>query len=305
MKLEQFEQVLEVVKTGTFSQAARNLYMAQSNLSSSIKQLEDELGCKLLIRTNDGVIPTEDGKYLLEHMMMIQGKYNILKNYSQNKEPSRLSLRLATTNLNRLVPYFIDISRKYMGSPINFTLHNCETLNDVIEKVATCQVDFALIGAMEPYMKNIMSQLRNNRIEYHPFSSASIYAIVGPENPLYNKQESLTLEEVSSQTIITFGNAAEDPTSAMFETSQIKMNSFGKISVNNCYLFYEMVHTTPAMGLISCKKEAFFQRRTWPNLRVLEIKDFPLCSQSGWIKLQRMPLSDIALELLNALSPIF
>lgn len=31
MKLEQFEQVLEVAKTGTFSQAARNLYMSQPN----------------------------------------------------------------------------------------------------------------------------------------------------------------------------------------------------------------------------------------------------------------------------------
>lgn len=305
MKLEQFEQVLEVVKTGTFSQAARNLYMAQSNLSSSIKQLEDELNCKLLIRTKDGVVPTEDGKYLLEHMMMIQEKYNILKSYSQNREPARLTLRIATTNLNRLVPYFIEISRKYMGSPINFSLYNCETLNDVIEKVSTCQVDFALIGAMEPYIKNIISKLRSNHIEYHPFSTASIYAIAGPENPLYNKKEPLTLEELSAQTLITFGNAAEDPTSVMFETSQAKINFYGKISVNNCYLFYEMISTTAAMGLISCKKAAFFQTKTWPNLRVLEIKDFPLRSESGWIKLQRMPLSDIALELLTELSPIF
>ena len=38
MKLEQFEQVLEVAKTGTFSKAAKNLYMSQPNLSLSIKQ---------------------------------------------------------------------------------------------------------------------------------------------------------------------------------------------------------------------------------------------------------------------------
>lgn len=305
MKLEQFEQVLEVVKTGTFSQAARNLYMAQSNLSSSIKQLEDELNCTLLIRTKDGVVPTEDGKYLLEQMMMIQSKYQLLKNYTKNKEPARLSLRIATTNLNRLVPYFIGISKKYMGSPINFSLCNCETLGDVIEKVATCQADFALIGAMEPYMKNIISTLRSSHIEYHPFSTADVHAIVGPENPLYDRAGSITMEDLSSQTLITFGNAAEDPTSAMFESTQATVSSYGKISVNNCYLFYEMISTTSALGLISCKKAAFFQTKTWPDLRLLEIKDFPVRSESGWIKLQRMPLSDIASELLTELSPIF
>lgn len=305
MKLEQIEQVLEVVKTGTFSQAARNLYMAQSNLSSSIKQLEDELNCKLLIRTKDGVVPTEEGKYLLEHMMMIQSRYQLLKDYTKNREPARLSLRIATTNLSRMIPYFIQISKKYMGSPINFSLCNCETLGDVIEKVATCQADFALIGAMEPYMKNIISTLRSSHIEYHPFSTADVYAIVGPENPFYEKTSPISMEDLSSQTLITFGNAAEDPTSAMFEATQSRIHSFGKISVNNCYLFYETVSTTPAMGLISCRRAAFFQNKTWPNLRLLEIENFPVRSESGWIKLQRMPLSDIASEFLQDLSPIF
>lgn len=204
-----------------------------------------------------------------------------------------------------MIPYFIQISKKYMGSPINFSLCNCETLSDVIEKVATCQADFALIGAMEPYMKNIISTLRGSHIEYHPFSTADVHAIVGPENPFYNRAGSITMEDLASQTLITFGNAAEDPTSAMFETTEARINSYGKISVNNCYLFYEMVSTTPAMGLISCRKAAFFQTKTWPDLRLLEIKDFPVRSESGWIKLQRMHLSDIALEFLSDLSPIF
>lgn len=132
MKLEQFEQVLEVAKTGTFSQAARNLYMSQPNLSLSIKQLEEELGCSLFVRTSEGVVPTEDGKILMEHMFMIENKYQALKDYSQGKIPKRLSLRVAMGNLNRAVPLLIKITKKYYGSPIHFSFLTEDNIQIII-----------------------------------------------------------------------------------------------------------------------------------------------------------------------------
>ena len=61
MKLSQLEQILEVAKVGSISQAAKNLYMAQSNLSTSIRQAEKELGVVLFIRNNTGVTLTSHG----------------------------------------------------------------------------------------------------------------------------------------------------------------------------------------------------------------------------------------------------
>lgn len=302
MKFEQIEQVLEVVKTGTFSQAARNLYMSQPNLSLSIKQLEDELGCPLFIRTSEGVIPTEEGKYLIEHMRAVQSKYHMIKNYGKSKEPRRLSLRIAMTNFNRTMPYFIKIARKYMGSPIDFAYINCLNLDDVIEKVVTCQVDFALVGMMEPNIKNTISMFQSYHIEYHPLSKSKVSAVVGPENPFYERTKPLTLEDLVSQTLITFGNETTDPFGAIY----VDLSSFGKITVNNYHLFYEMVRSTPAMGLISCRKEAFYRTcETWKELRLIEIEDYPVSSESGWIKLRRMPLSDIASELIAELNDVF
>ncbi len=305
IKLEQFEQVLELLKTGTFSQAARNLYMSQPNLSQSIKQLEDELGCQLFIRSSEGVIPTEDGRELIEHMSMIHNKHNMLKGYNSGQEPERLSLRIAITNLTRAIPYFVDIADKHMDSPINFNYTYCLTLADVIDKVMTCQVDFALIGMTEPYVKNTITMLNNNNIEYHPFSRSPVHAVVGPRNSFYNYEKSLTLDDLATQTLITFGKEAAVPYSDVSEPLQLRVKSFGRIAANNSYLFYEMVHNTRAMGLISCQKEAFFQTKTWPNLRLLPLQDYPVCTEAGWIKLKRMPLSAVASELLAELAPIF
>ena len=44
MKLSQIEQILEVARVGSISQAAENLYESQPTLSLSIKRLEEEIG---------------------------------------------------------------------------------------------------------------------------------------------------------------------------------------------------------------------------------------------------------------------
>ena len=56
---------LEIEKTGSISQAAQNLFMAQPNLSKAIKDLENELGYVIFKRTSSGVIATEKGAEFL------------------------------------------------------------------------------------------------------------------------------------------------------------------------------------------------------------------------------------------------
>ena len=58
---------LEIEKSGSISQAAQNLFMAQPNLSKAIKDLENELGYVIFKRTSSGVIATEKGAEFLYH----------------------------------------------------------------------------------------------------------------------------------------------------------------------------------------------------------------------------------------------
>ena len=305
MKLEQFEQVLEVAKTGTFSQAARNLYMSQPNLSLSIKQLEEELGCSLFVRTSEGVVPTEDGKILMEHMFMIENKYQALKDYSQGKIPKRLSLRVAMGNLNRAVPLLIKITKKYYGSPIHFSFLTEDNIQIIIEKVATCQADFGIIGIMSPYIKYSLTLLHNLHIEYHQMSIHPIYAVVGPENDYYSVDHPITIEDLKTQTLATYGSATEDPYSAIFDATQKRLEIHGRVIVNNSYLLYQLVENSAVMGLISTNKDSFTQKEHWTKLRLIEIVDFPITTEVGWIKLRRIPLSDIAAELIEEMIPMF
>ncbi|MEG1305282.1 MAG: LysR family transcriptional regulator, partial [Oscillospiraceae bacterium] len=66
-----FKYAVEVEKTGSISQAAENLFMAQPNLSKAIKELEDTLGISIFERTSKGVVATEQGREFLEYAKQI------------------------------------------------------------------------------------------------------------------------------------------------------------------------------------------------------------------------------------------
>jgi DNA-binding transcriptional LysR family regulator len=62
--LHQMRQFLTIMRAGSFRKAAERLAIAQPALSNSMKQLEDELGADLFLRTKKGIILTEAGEAL-------------------------------------------------------------------------------------------------------------------------------------------------------------------------------------------------------------------------------------------------
>ena len=87
MELKQILYAIEIADTGSISQAAHNLYLSQPNLSYSIKQLEKEIGFPLFERTSSGVIPTSEGRTIIERFRVLQQDYQQIQSqiYTQQK----------------------------------------------------------------------------------------------------------------------------------------------------------------------------------------------------------------------------
>ena len=64
MTLQQCRYVLQIVRDGSFSAAAKSLYISQSSLSAAVMDLERELGIRLFERSNRGVTLTPEGETL-------------------------------------------------------------------------------------------------------------------------------------------------------------------------------------------------------------------------------------------------
>ena len=68
VKLELYRVFKEVAEAGNITAAAQALYISQSAVSQSIKQLEGELQTRLFARNSRGVALTPDGRMLYEYV---------------------------------------------------------------------------------------------------------------------------------------------------------------------------------------------------------------------------------------------
>lgn len=66
MRLEQFRYVVEIARCRSMSKAAKRLFVSQPALSTSISNLESELGFQVFQRSFQGVALTEKGERFLE-----------------------------------------------------------------------------------------------------------------------------------------------------------------------------------------------------------------------------------------------
>ncbi len=79
MRKESLSYFLEIARVGSFSAAARNLYVSQQGLSKSILALEKELGVSLFTRSGKRVRLTDAGRELVLHARTLVGNYEAMR----------------------------------------------------------------------------------------------------------------------------------------------------------------------------------------------------------------------------------
>ena len=84
MTLQQLKYIVTVAEMGTFSEAAKTLFLSQPSLTKSIKELEKEMGIVIFQRTNRGVSVSKDGeiflgyaRQVLEQAALLEEKYKL------------------------------------------------------------------------------------------------------------------------------------------------------------------------------------------------------------------------------------
>ena len=61
MTMQQLLYALTIAGEGSINKAAESLFVSQPTLTSAVKELENELGFQIFIRSNKGVTTTNDG----------------------------------------------------------------------------------------------------------------------------------------------------------------------------------------------------------------------------------------------------
>ena len=117
VKLELYRVFKEVAEAGNITAAAQTLFISQSAVSQSIKQLEAELQTRLFARNSRGVTLTADGRMLYEYVRSAMGLLETgEEKLSQSRELQMGHLTIGasdTVTSQFLLPYLDRFHRQY------------------------------------------------------------------------------------------------------------------------------------------------------------------------------------------------
>lgn len=189
MDIRQLEYFLTVSKLRNITKAAEQQHIAQPSLSTALNKLEEELGVKLLVRSNKGVELTEAGIYLVERAKLIENILIETKQGLQNlKEhqiirigmPATIGSRLRRLILDKFPEQFpnVDVNIETMG-----TLAILQGLeNNIID------LGYTVVDGLE------------GKYKIKPIQQGEIY-VVGTADSSLCQQEFLTLQTAAKQRI--------------------------------------------------------------------------------------------------------
>lgn len=144
MEFKQLEAFVAVVDYGSFSEAARKLYLTQPTISAHIRSLEEELHARLIIRTTKKLTITTKGYQLYDSAFRILDiRNNLLENFTGSRKQI-IDLAASTIPSSYLLPELLaGFGRIYP----DVYFHSWQTdSSGAINRVLDGTVDLALTG---------------------------------------------------------------------------------------------------------------------------------------------------------------
>ncbi len=130
MTLQQLRYLIAIAEYGSINAAAQNLYASQSNLSTAIKELEQELGITVFTRSNRGVTLTNDGTELLGYARQVIEQADMLETRYADKGATHLRLAVSTQHYAFSVQAFVNVVEACEGDEYEFILREATTGGD-------------------------------------------------------------------------------------------------------------------------------------------------------------------------------
>ena len=191
MDLKQLQYFVVCAQTGSFSDAAKNLYSTQPSVSKVIKGLEDTLGMQLFERLPRGIRLTVQGHKIYEYASKIINEVNVLENmaFSGMTKWIRVSLNPSSWFTNQFVEFYKENYEK----DYHFEIYTAG-VRTVMERVRDYLSDIGFVYVMEPQKKEFQYELAKNRLVFNVMQESTATFYPGKLNPL-NKWKNASEKE--------------------------------------------------------------------------------------------------------------
>ena len=262
--------VINIARSESLTQGARNTYLSLPAASLRLKALEEELGLRLFHRKRNGMVLTVAGQCLLEHVEAIVDRLNALHAGLQGfKDRDRRFLRVAanTSYITDLLP---DIVKGYLALHPEVSIDVQTGRSDEVEsRIMDGRADIGFISCPRTTFS----------VEPIDLGSDPLVMIVAEDSPL-SELSTIDLRRFAQCEHVVLG---DDSTLTRYLRERLAEQGLHlrvRVGVASYRTMYEMVAANIGVGMIH---ESLARRYDHPNVRCVAI-------QADWSQHRRYAL---------------
>lgn len=192
MELKQIQTFITIVEWGSFSEAAKQLYLSQPTVSLHIKQLEQELGIELISRTTKSHELTVQGEEFYKYAQSLLKMANNIETTFSQKNSHRVTIGASSIAAGYILPpLLMSFSEEHQEKQIKLIQN--DTIN-IINDIALGSLNIGIVG----------SRAMNNNLVFDQIYTDTL-VIATPYNDYYLnlKEKNASLEEILSNPFIS------------------------------------------------------------------------------------------------------
>lgn len=238
MTLQQLRYLIAIAEYGSINAAAHNMFASQSNLSTAIKDLENEFDITIFRRSNRGVTLTNEGNELLTYARQIIDQVDMMESrYSHTEDTTgtRARLAISTQHYAFSVQAFIQTTHSTDNATYDFILRETTTQN-IINDVHEMRSDIGILY-MDAFNQAMMQKtFENAGLVFFPLFEANAHVFLGEHHPLAHKR-TITLADLESYPRYSFEQGddnsfffSEEPYGRLPHSKNIRITDRGTLS---------------------------------------------------------------------------
>lgn len=202
MRLQQLIYLEKIVEKGSINEAAKELFLTQPSLSNAVKELESEMGIQILLRNQQGVTLTDDGREFLIYSRQILDQVNLLEEKYKDTRPRQQAFSVSAQHYAFVVHAFVELIRTVNTEEYNFTLRETETEN-ILDDLTSFKSELGILY-LNSFNKQVMTKLfKEKKLLFTPLFDAKPHVFVSRDNPLTEKK-SLTLADLEDYPYLSY-----------------------------------------------------------------------------------------------------
>lgn len=193
MEIKTLRYFLETAREGNMTRAAENLFVSQPTMSKQLKELENELGVKLFVRSNYSIRLTEAGMLLRERAEDILSLVEKTEAEFKSFEETNSGDIYVGAPESEAMGLFADVVREFQKSypKVRCNIYS-GNMQDVCEKLDKGLLDFAIV-------MNYMDLARYN---YLPMSTQDSWGVIFRKDDPLAEKESFTTSDLRELPLI-------------------------------------------------------------------------------------------------------